>query len=89
MNDDKNGWWDTEEDIMEKKPLFEKNKKYLLSIEGIDEEVMCVWDGEDFYPDENINCNCQEGLYLSGICIGVNLKNNYTINSVLDPFQRV
>lgn len=61
--------------------LFEKGRKYILDIEGYG-DVECVWDGEDFYPNENINAKYIQDLRISGIVIGCPLNGEFTINSV-------
>lgn len=63
------------------KHLFEKNHKYNVILESIG-RVECIWNGEDFYPNENINCKCSEDIYIDGICVGIELNNKYKILAV-------
>lgn len=50
---DKNGWWDTEEDIQSGNCLFKKDKPYYVTIKDIG-QVLCTWNGFTFIPHEPV-----------------------------------
>lgn len=65
--------------------IFEKNTKYNVLVEDLG-MIECIWDGRDFYPNENKFCYCKESIYVSGICIGVPFDDRYRILAV-EEFQ--
>ena len=64
------------EDIM-----LEKNKIYIVETEEYG-DIESVWDGEDFYPNENIEANHFQGIVIGGVVIGDPFNNKFKIRSI-------
>ena len=61
--------------------MLEKNRIYIVRTEEYG-NIESVWDGEDFYPNENINAKFIEDLVISGVVIGDPFNNKFKILSI-------
>ena len=61
--------------------MLEKDRIYIVNTEEHG-DIESVWDGEDFYPNENIDANCSEGIVISGAVIGDPFNNKFKIKSI-------